>query len=77
MFTDGEHKVGIIKFFNSNRGFGFIVCEGNDVFFHYRDVKDFPHNLMEDGDSVSFLVYNTEKGWRAKNVEKLEEIEKK
>ena len=52
---------GIVKWFNANKGFGFIQPEGGgkDVFVHVTAVKDSGLNVLNEGDKVSFeLVEN-------------------
>ena len=59
-------SVGIVKFFNNAKGFGFITPESGDkdVFVHSNNLID---NITE-GDKVSFDVESTEKGPSAINV---------
>lgn len=66
---------GIVKFFNGDKGFGFISPENGDkdVFVHYTALPDDGgfRNLSE-GDRVEFSVEASAKGPRAANVVKLE-----
>ncbi len=64
--SKGE-KVGIIKYFNWKKGFGFIRSSqtAKDVFVHIQDLND----RIRKGDRVQFQVEKNEKGLRAKNVE--------
>ena len=59
-------KKGKVKFFNSTKGFGFIVDEatGQDVFVH---VSGLTHDVRE-GDTVTFDVTQGKKGLNAINV---------
>ena len=65
-------NIGTVKWFNSEKGFGFIQIEnGNDEFFvHYSEVNSSGYgrvNLIE-GQKVSFEIGRNEKGPQAKNV---------
>lgn len=59
-------KNGVVKFFNSTKGFGFIKDEssGEDVFVHSSGLMD---DIRED-DKVTFDVQNGKKGLNAVNV---------
>lgn len=63
---------GSVKWFNSEKGFGFIEQEngGKDVFVHYRNINSSGYGRvsLEDGQKVSFIVTNGEKGLQAENV---------
>ncbi|MCT4559764.1 MAG: cold shock domain-containing protein [Crocinitomicaceae bacterium] len=60
---------GTIKFFNTEKGFGFITDDetGKDVFVHKTNLKQ---NVRED-DKVSYEVENGPKGLNAVNVERI------
>lgn len=63
---------GKIKFFNKDKGFGFIEIDGEDkdMFFGASDVVE--GNDLKDGDIVSFEVGENRKGKKAVEVEKNE-----
>lgn len=63
---------GVVKWFNDDRGFGFIKGEEKDIFVHYSTIREEGHKTLEDGDEVEFEVVNTDKGLQAKNVVKKE-----
>ena len=66
-------KTGTVKWFNSEKGFGFIEVEGEeDVFVHYTAIQgtDGRKNL-EEGEKVQFDVEKGPKGLQASNVVKL------
>ena len=60
---------GTVKFFNSLKGFGFIIAEdGKDYFVHQTGLKE--GVTLRDNDSVTFDVAQGDKGPKAVNVEK-------
>jgi cold shock protein len=63
---------GTVKWFNGDKGFGFIEREGgDDVFVHFSAIQgDGFRNLME-GQRVEFAVEKGPKGWQAVNVSML------
>lgn len=62
-------ETGIVKWFNSQKGYGFISRdEGEDVFVHYRSIEGDGYKSLEEGDKVSFGVEEGSKGLQATNV---------
>ncbi|TDT68017.1 putative cold-shock DNA-binding protein [Hypnocyclicus thermotrophus] len=60
---------GIVKWFNGEKGFGFITSEeGNDVFVHFSQIKKDGFKTLEEGEEVSFDVVQGQKGPQAENV---------
>lgn len=60
---------GIVKFFNSEKGFGFISREqGEDVFVHYSNIQGSGYRSLEEGQRVEFDVAPGRKGEEAQNV---------
>lgn len=60
---------GTVKWFNSQKGFGFISDEqGNDVFVHYSGLAMDGFKTLEDGQSVTFEVTQGQRGLQAVNV---------
>lgn len=66
-------KTGTVKWFNSEKGFGFIEVEGeNDVFVHYSAIQgNEARKTLEEGEQVQFDVEKGPKGLQAANVVKL------
>ncbi|PQD96790.1 cold-shock protein [Pradoshia eiseniae] len=63
---------GKVKWFNAEKGFGFIEREaGSDVFVHYSAIQGEGFKSLEEGQSVSFQVEEGQRGPQAANVEKL------
>jgi len=60
---------GTVKFFNSEKGFGFISREGgDDVFVHYSNIEGSGYRSLEEGQAVEFDVAPGRKGEEAQNV---------
>ena len=63
---------GTVKWFNNQKGYGFISDEqGNDVFVHYSGLNMDGFKSLEDGQAGEFEVVNGAKGPQATNVTKL------
>ena len=63
---------GIVKWFNNEKGFGFITPEsgGNDVFVHHTAIQGSGYKSLAEGERVSFEVTRGPKGDQASNVTK-------
>ena len=60
---------GTVKWFNSEKGFGFIQREGgDDVFAHFSAIQGDGYRSLEDGQRVEFDVAPGRKGEEAQNV---------
>lgn len=61
---------GTVKWFNSEKGYGFIEREGGkgDVFVHYSAIQADGFRTLEEGQRVSFEVTQGQKGPQASNV---------
>ncbi len=61
---------GTVKFFNNDRGFGFITpaTGEKDVFVHFSNITGTGHKSLEDGQQVEFDVAQGPKGPEAQNV---------
>jgi cold shock protein len=60
---------GTVKWFNSEKGFGFISREGgSDVFVHFSAIEGTGYKSLEEGQQVEFEVGPGKKGDEARNV---------
>lgn len=63
---------GTVKWFNADKGFGFLSREsGDDVFVHFSAIQGDGFKALEEGQAVSFEVENGNRGLQAANVTKL------
>ncbi len=63
---------GTVKWFNSEKGFGFITTEeGNDVFAHFSQIVMDGYKALEENDNVEFDVEEGDKGLQAVNIQKI------
>ena len=68
----GSYMTGKVKWFNSEKGYGFITTEeGNDVFAHFSQIQKDGFKTLEEGESVSFEVVDGDKGPQAANIKVL------
>lgn len=64
-----DREAGTVKWFNTNKGFGFISRDqGDDVFVHFRAIRGEGHRALEEGQRVEFVVARREKGLQAEDV---------
>ncbi len=63
---------GTVKWFNSEKGYGFITTEeGQDIFVHYSAINAEGFKTLNEGDEVEFEVTEGDRGPQASNVEKV------
>lgn len=63
---------GTVKWFNAEKGFGFITVDGgNDVFAHFSAITGEGFKTLEEGQRVSFEIVEGNRGPQAANIVKL------
>jgi CspA family cold shock protein len=69
-----NRETGKVKWFNPNKGFGFIARQtGEDVFVHFRGIRGEGYRLLKDGQAVEFSVTDGQKGLQAEDVVAIDE----
>ncbi len=67
--SNGEREQGSVKWFNTNKGYGFIARDsGGEIFVHYRSIQGSGRRFLRDGQRVEFTVGDGEKGPQAEDV---------
>ena len=62
-------NTGKVKWFNSEKGFGFITVDGGkDVFVHFSAISGSGYKTLEEGQNVSFEIVEGDRGPQASNV---------
>jgi CspA family cold shock protein len=61
---------GKVKWFNENKGYGFILQEGGgrDIFVHYSEIQEDGYRTLAEGETVQFELMDSPKGPQAKQV---------
>jgi cold shock protein len=69
VYINKSRETGIVKWFNTNKGFGFITRDnGDDVFVHFRSIRGQGHRTLIEGQRVEFNISKGEKGLQAEDV---------
>ena len=64
-----ERTQGTVKWFNGDKGFGFISQEdGDDLFVHYSEIQSDGFRSLNEGDNVEFEITQGKKGLQASSV---------
>lgn len=67
--SQGSREEGVVKWFNINKGFGFITRRGgSDIFVHQRFIRGRNRRFLKEGQRVAFRVGNGDKGLQAEDV---------
>jgi CspA family cold shock protein len=67
-------EVGSVKWFNNDKGFGFIKRDtGEDVFVHHTAIQATGYRSLNEGERVEFDVKQGPKGLQAENVRRVDE----
>ncbi|MDX1532471.1 MAG: cold-shock protein [Rhodothermales bacterium] len=69
----GERETGTVKWFNAEKGYGFIARpSGGDIFVHYSEIKSNGFKTLQDGQQVEYTVGEGRKGLQAQEVTPVE-----
>lgn len=64
-----ERTQGTVKWFNGDKGFGFISQEnGDDLFVHYSEIQSGGYRTLDEGATVEFEITQGKKGLQASSV---------
>lgn len=66
-----NRTAGVVKWFDAEKGFGFIQCPTlgeEDIFVHYKNIQGEGFRTLKEGQMVDFSVTKTEKGYQADEV---------
>ena len=64
-----DSVMGTVKWFNDDKGYGFIALEGEqDVFVHFREIAMDGRKTLREGQQVEFTIGEGQKGPQAENV---------
>ena len=65
-------STGTVKFFNAEKGYGFITEEsGKEIFIHYSAIQIDGYKTLNEGELVEFELYQSDRGMQAKHVVKI------
>ncbi|WP_419419579.1 cold-shock protein [Legionella sp. D16C41] len=67
--SDTDKLRGTVKWFNEDKGFGFIESNGKDYFVHFSAIQASGFKTLPEGSSVLFAVGQGQKGPQAQDVE--------
>ncbi len=63
---------GTVKWFNADKGFGFITTEGgDDIFVHFTSIQGDGFKSLDEGQAVSFDITQGNRGLQASNVQRI------
>lgn len=69
MIQEGFMNTGKVKWFNAEKGYGFITGEdGKDVFVHYSSINAEGFKTLDEGQTVTYDIIESDRGKQASNV---------
>lgn len=72
-YDSDDFEEGSVKWFNTKKGYGFITRDqGDDIFVHFRNIKGQGRRSLNDGQRVTYVVIEGDKGLQADHVSPLE-----
>ena len=72
-YDSDDFEEGLVKWFNTKKGYGFITRDqGDDIFVHFRNIKGQGRRSLNDGQRVTYVVIEGDKGLQADHVSPLE-----
>lgn len=70
----GSREQGSVKWFNVNKGFGFVTRDqGDDIFVHFRSIRGKGRRSLREGQRVEYRVADSDKGLQAEDVDTLDD----
>lgn len=68
-----QSQTGTVKWFNDAKGFGFITQDGGgeDLFVHFRSIESSGFKSLQEGQKVTFVAVQGQKGMQADQVQAL------
>lgn len=74
MIQEGIMNTGKVKWFNAEKGYGFITGEdGKDVFVHYSSINAEGFKTLDEGQTVTYNVIESDRGKQASDVTVVDE----
>jgi len=71
-YDSNDFEEGTVKWFNTKKGYGFITRDqGDDIFVHFRNIKGQGRRSLNDGQKVTYVVIEGDKGLQADHVSPL------
>ena len=65
-----ERETGTVKWFNDEKGYGFITPQsGDDLFVHFKAIQSDGFKSLKEGQKVSFIAVQGQKGMQADQVQ--------
>lgn len=61
-------QTGSVKWFNEEKGYGFLTSEGKDYFVYFKEIQGTGFKTLKEGQKVQFISGTSPKGECAKNV---------